>query len=196
MPIFKSNKIKKAQEEFDRGMVFYESQRYSDAEGSFVNSSKLFLGGDQKKLAKRSEAYGLCSQGYINMLKSNFLEAIRCFGKANVTFSTEGFMEEAKQARTIQAQTQVELAKSKAQNSEFIESARLFESAGALYQTAGMEMDAARARARSFVQRAADIKKVKRFIKKKKGLIPVIAKFERKVAIKNMDEIHKLLLYF
>lgn len=155
MPILKSNKIKKAQEEFDRGMVFYESQRYPEAEGSFISSSKLFLGGDQKKLAKRSEAYGLCSQGYIYMLNSNFLEAIRCFGKANVTFSTEGFMDEAKQARTIQAQTQVELAKSKAQNGDFIESARLFESAGALYQTTGMEMEAARARARSFVQRAA-----------------------------------------
>jgi hypothetical protein len=43
----------------------------------------------------------------------------------------------------------------KAQNGDFIESARLFESAGALYATVDMEMEAARARARSYVQRGA-----------------------------------------
>ena len=85
----------------------------------------------------------------------NLLDAIRCFGKANVMFSTEGFSDEAKQARTIQAQTQGEFAKVKAKEGEFIESARLYESAAALYQTTGLEMEAARARARSFVQRAA-----------------------------------------
>lgn len=41
----------------------------------------------------------------------------------------------------------------------------------------------------SFVQRAADILKVKNYIKKKGKLTSVIAKFERKVAIKNMDSI-------
>ncbi|MHA1227735.1 MAG: hypothetical protein ACTSPV_13390 [Candidatus Hodarchaeales archaeon] len=155
MPLFKSNKIKKAQEEFNRGIMLYESQRYEEAKSVFENASKFFLKGDQKKLAQRAEAFSLCAQGYIHMLDMNFLEAIRCFGKANVKFSTEGFIEEAKQSRIIQAQTQGELAKVKAQNGEFIESARLFESSGALYETAGMELEAARARARSFVQRAA-----------------------------------------
>lgn len=155
MPFFKGSKIKKAQEGFDQGMVFYETQRYDEAMESFKKSTKLFAGGDQKKLSKRAEAYEFCAMGYINMLNMNFLDAIRCFGKANVTFSTEGFSEEAKQARTIQAQTQGELAKVKAREGEFIESARLYESAGALYQTTGLEMEAARARARSYVQRAA-----------------------------------------
>ena len=155
MPLFKGSKTKKGQEEFDQGMIFYETQRYQEALESFKKSTKLFAGADQKKLSQRAEAFQFCSQGYIYMLDMNFLEAIRCFGKANVTFSTEGFSEEAKQARTIQAQTQGELAKLKAQEGEFIESARLYESAGALYATTGMEMEAARARARSFVQRAA-----------------------------------------
>ncbi|UCE14673.1 MAG: hypothetical protein JSV04_05690 [Candidatus Heimdallarchaeota archaeon] len=155
MPFFKGSKTKKGQEEFDRGMVFYESQRYEEALESFKKSAKLFDGADQKKLSKRAEAYQYCSKGYMDMLAADFLEAIRGFGKANVTFSTEGFSEEAKQARTIQAQTQGELAKEKARKGEFIESARLYESAGALYQTTGLEMDAAQARARSYVQRAA-----------------------------------------
>ncbi len=155
MPFFKGSKTKKAQEDFDQGMIFYESQRYDEALEKFKTSAKLFVGGDQKKLSQRAEAYQSCALGYINVLNMNFLEAIRCFGKANVIFSTEGFSEEAKQARTIQAQTQGELAKAKARDGEFIESARLYESAGALYQTTGLEMEAARARARSFVQRAA-----------------------------------------
>ncbi|MFX0050443.1 MAG: hypothetical protein ACFFAJ_00730 [Candidatus Hodarchaeota archaeon] len=155
MKLFKGNKLKRGQDEFDQGMVFYESQRYDNALESFAKSSKLFEGGDQKKLSKRAEAYQYCAQGYIHMQEMDFLKAIRSFGKANVTFSTEGFSEEAKQARTIQAQTQGELAKIKAQNGEFIESARLFESAAALYETTGMEMEAARARARSYIQRGA-----------------------------------------
>lgn len=155
MPFFKGSKVKRGQEEFDHGMALYESQRYDEALESFKKSSKSFSGADQKKLSRRAEAFHHCSQGYIYMLDINFLEAIRCFGKANVTFSTEGFSEEAKQARTIQAQTQGELAKVKAKEGEFIESARLFESAGALYATTGKDFEAARARARSFVQRAA-----------------------------------------
>lgn len=155
MPLFKRSKTKKAQEEFDHGMVFYETQRYEEALESFKKSTKLFTGGDQKKLSQRAKAYQSCTKGYICMMEMNFLDAIRSFGKANVIFSTEGFSDEAKQARTIQAQTQVELAKVKAREGEFIESARLYESAGALYQTTGLEMEAARARARSFVQRAA-----------------------------------------
>jgi len=124
MPFFKGSKTKKAQEEFDQGMIFYESQRYDEALEKFKTSAKLFVGGDQKKLSQRAEAYQSCALGYINVLNMNFLEAIRCFGKANVIFSTEGFSEEAKQARTIQAQTQGELAKAKARDGEFIESAR------------------------------------------------------------------------
>ncbi len=155
MPLFKGSKTKKAQEEFDQGMVFYETQRYEEALDCFQKASKLFKGGDQKKLSQRAEAYQFCAKGYMNMLDMNLLDAIRCFGKANVIFSTEGFSDEAKQARTIQAQTQGEFAKVKAKEGEFIESARLYESAAALYQTTGLEMEAARARARSFVQRAA-----------------------------------------
>ncbi|MHA2223806.1 MAG: hypothetical protein ACXAC8_01185 [Candidatus Hodarchaeales archaeon] len=155
MPFFKGSKVKKAQEEFDQGMVFYETQRYEEALERFQKSMKLFESADQRKLSKRADAFHFCSMGYTHMLKMNFLEAIRCFGKANVIFSTEGFSAEAKQARTIQAQSQGELAKVRAKEGEFIESARLFESAGALYQTTGLEMEAARTRARSFVQRAA-----------------------------------------
>ncbi len=155
MRLFKGNKLKKGQEEFDRGMVFYETQRYEEAKENFKNARKSFEDGDQKKLSRRAEAYSQCAQGYIYMRGMNFLEAIRSFGKANVMFSTEGFTEEAEQARTVQAQTQGELAKVRAQNGEFIESARLFESAGALYETLGMELEAARARARSYVQRGA-----------------------------------------
>ncbi|MFX0085788.1 MAG: hypothetical protein ACFFAU_08945 [Candidatus Hodarchaeota archaeon] len=155
MPFFKGSKTKRGQEEFDQGLNFYETQRYKEALENFKRAAKSFEGADQKKLSQRAKAYQHCAQGYIFMLEMNLLEAIRCFGKANVTFSTEGFSEEAKQARTIQAQTQGELAKIKAQGGEFIESARLFESAGALYATTGKETEAAQARARSFVQRAA-----------------------------------------
>ncbi len=155
MPLFKGSKIKKGQEEFDQGMVLYETQRYDEASENFKNSAKLFAGADQKKLSQRAGGFQSCAQGYIHMMNMNFLDAIRCFGKANVKFSTEGFSEEAKQARTIQAQTQGELAKVKAKQGEFIESARLYESAGALYQTTDREMEAAKARARSYVQRAA-----------------------------------------
>jgi ATP/maltotriose-dependent transcriptional regulator MalT len=155
MPLFRKSKMKKGQEEFDQGIIFYESQRYKNAEECFIKSSKLFNAADQKKLSKRAEAYQYCAKGYVDLLDTNFLEAIRSFGKANVIFSTEGFSEEAKQARIVQAQTQGELAKIKAQNAEFIESARLFESAAALYATTGMELEAARARARSYVQRGA-----------------------------------------
>lgn len=153
--LFKGSKLKKGQEEFDQGMTYYEAQRYEEAKTSFERATKLLLDGDQKKLSRRAAAYQFCSQGYIHMSTVNFLDAIRFFGKANVTFSTEGFADEAKHARTVQAQTQGELAKVKAQNGEFIESARLFESAGALFATVEMEMEAARARARSFVQRGA-----------------------------------------
>ncbi len=155
MPLLKGSKIKKAQEEFDRGMLYYESQRYKEAQESFNKASELFNGANQKKLSQRAEAYLFCANGYSNMLDMNYLEAIRCFGKANVIFSTQGFSDEAKQARTIQAQTQAEFAKVKAQNGEFIESARFYESAGALYATVGMELEAARSRARSYVQRGA-----------------------------------------
>ncbi len=155
MPFFKGSKTKKGQDEFDQGLNFYETQRYKEALENFKRAAKLFEGADQKKFSQRAKAYHYCAQGYIFMLDLNLLEAIRCFGKANVTFSTEGFSEEAREARTIQAQTQGELAKIKAQGGEFIESARLFESAGALYATTGMETEAAQARARSFVQRAA-----------------------------------------
>ena len=155
MPLFKGSKIKKGQEEFDQGMVLYETQRYDEALESFQNSAKLFTGADEKKLSQRAEGFKFCAQGYIHMLNMNFLDAIRSFGKANVTFSTEGFSEEAKQARTIQAQTQGELAKLKAKQGEFIESARLYESAAALYQTTERDLEAAQARARSYVQRAA-----------------------------------------
>jgi tetratricopeptide (TPR) repeat protein len=151
----KSGKQRKGQEEFDQGMTFYETQRYEEAKTSFGRATKLLLDGDHKKFSRRADAYQFCAQGYMHMLAGEFLDAIRFFGKANVTFSTEGFTDEAKHARTVQAQTQGELAKVKAQDGAFIESARLFESAGALYQTVGMEMEAARARARSFVQRAA-----------------------------------------
>ena len=155
MVLFKGSKIKKGQEQFDQGMAYYETQRYKEAVENFKRSSKFFRDGDEKKLSKRAEAFRLCAYGYTDMIETNFLEAIRSFGKANVIFSTEGFLDEAKQARTVQAQTQGELAKLKAKNSEFIESARLFESAGALYSTTGLELEAAKARARSFVQRAA-----------------------------------------
>ncbi len=155
MPLFKGSKIKKGQEEFDQGMVLYETQRYDEAMESFKNSAKLFRGADQKKLSQRAEGFNFCAQGYLHMMDMNFLDAIRSFGKANVTFSTEGFSEEAKQARTIQAQTQGELAKLKAKQGEFIESARLYESAAALYQTTDRDLEAAQARARSYVQRAA-----------------------------------------
>ena len=155
MPLFKGGKVKKGQEEFDQGILFYEAQRYDEAYENFSRASKLFQSGDQKKLSRRAEAFQFLARGYKYTLELNFLEGIRCFGKANVTFSTEGFADEAKQARTIQAQTQAEFAKMKAQNGDFIESARLFESAGALYATVDMEMEAARARARSYVQRGA-----------------------------------------
>ena len=155
MGLFKGNKIKKGQELFDQAMVFYESQRYQDAIDNFKKATKLFDDGGEKKLSKRAEAFVMCSLGYLDMIEQKFLESIRSFGKANVIFSTEGFLDEAKQARTIQAQTQGELAKVKAQNGDFIESARLYESAGALFSTTGLEMKAAQARARSFVQRAA-----------------------------------------
>lgn len=155
MPLFKGSKIKKGQEEFDQGMVLYETQRYDEALESFKNSAKLFTGADQKKLSQRAQGFKFCAHGYLHMMNMNFLDAIRSFGKANVTFSTEGFSEEAKQARTIQAQTQGELAKLKAKQGEFIESARLYESAAALYQTTDRDMEAAQARARSYVQRAA-----------------------------------------
>ena len=120
MPFFKGSKVKRGQEDFDQGMALYESQRYDEAVESFKRSSKSFSGADQKKLSKRADAFQHCSQGYIHMLDINFLEAIKSFGKANVTFSTEGFSEEAKQARTIQAQTQGELAKVKAKEGEFL----------------------------------------------------------------------------
>ena len=155
MGLFKGSKIKKGQELFDQGMVYYETQRYKEARECFKKAAKLFGDGDEKKLSKRAEAFDLCAFGYIDMMEQNFLEAIRAFGKANVIFSTEGFLDEAKHSRTVQAQTQGELAKLKARNGEFIESARLFESAGALYSTTGLELEAAQARARSFVQRAA-----------------------------------------
>jgi tetratricopeptide (TPR) repeat protein len=153
--LFKGSKIKKGQEEFDQGIVYYETQRYEEAFTNFKKAVKSFESGGEKKLSKRAEAYGFCSLGYIDLINVKFLEAIRAFGKANVIFSTEGFSDEAKQARTVQAQSQGELAKKKAQGGEFIESARLFESAGALYSTTGLDMEAAKARARSFVQRAA-----------------------------------------
>ncbi|MHA1976054.1 MAG: hypothetical protein ACW98F_03865 [Candidatus Hodarchaeales archaeon] len=155
MVLFKGSKIKKGQEEFDQGMAYYETQRYKEAVVNFKKSAKSFNDGDEKKLSKRAEAFRLCAFGYLDMIDLNFLKAIRSFGKANVIFSTEGFLDEAKHARTVQAQTQGELAKFRAQNGEFIESARLYESAGALYSTTGLEMEAAKARARSFVQRAA-----------------------------------------
>ena len=153
--LFKGGKLKKGQEAFDQGMVFYETQRYDEASKNFKKASKHFSDGDEKKLGHRAEAFELCARGYVDLINQNFLAAIRSFGKANVIFSTEGFLDDAKQARTVQAQTQGELAKSKAQNGEFIESARLFESSGALYSTTGLELEAAKARARSFVQRAA-----------------------------------------
>jgi tetratricopeptide (TPR) repeat protein len=153
--LFKGSKVKKGQEEFDQGIVYYETQRYEEAFTNFKKAVKSYERGGEKKLSKRAEAYGFCSLGYIDLINVKFLEAIRAFGKANVIFSTEGFSDEAKQARTVQAQSQGELAKKKAQSGEFIESARLFESAGALYSTTGLDMEAAKARARSFVQRAA-----------------------------------------
>ena len=48
IPLFKGSKTKKAQEEFDQGMVFYETQRYEEALNSFKKASNLFKGGDNK----------------------------------------------------------------------------------------------------------------------------------------------------
>lgn len=158
MVLFKGKKEKSANQEFVKGITNYETQRYQDALQYFAKSQKTFDEISEKKLARRSEAYVCLSNGYISMFEGNLLAAIRLYGKANVLFSQWGYANEAKGARLIQAQVQRDLAKNRATEGEFIESARLYESAGALFSTVDEPQEAARARARSYFQRAASVK--------------------------------------
>ena len=64
-------------------------------------------------------------------------------------------MQFATRSRYEQAQTQTDFARKKAIEGDFAEAARLYESAGAVFQMVSMEKEAANARARSYVQRAA-----------------------------------------
>lgn len=153
--MFKKGKLKKAEEKMSEGSKKLEQGQYRDAMKEYQEAQKLFEKASASKEARFAEAWSKLCEGKTFLSERSYIDAMKAFGRANTIFSRDGNQEEAIQARIGQAASQEEIAKERAASGKFIESARLYESAGASYQNAGFSQEAAKARARSFVQRAA-----------------------------------------
>ncbi|MHA2232140.1 MAG: hypothetical protein ACXAB4_06600 [Candidatus Hodarchaeales archaeon] len=153
--MFKKGKLKKAEESMKRGEETLQQGQYQEAAGEYQLAQQLFEKANASKQARFAEAWSKLCEGQTHLIERSYIEAMKAFGRSNTIFSRDGYQEEAIQARVGQAASQEGIAKERAAGGKFIESARLYESAGAAYENAGLEQEAAKARARSFVQRAA-----------------------------------------
>ncbi len=168
-------KKKKARSLFSEGVELYHANQFDLAQARFKEAEKLFKSINETTNALRSLGYYYLCEGMKYKRENKLLESSKAFGKANANFSksikgsigttssdaldseSEQAQEEAKLARKEQAKIQEMLAMKRAREGNFLESARLYESAAALYESIGLTREAARARARSYVQRAAAV---------------------------------------
>jgi tetratricopeptide (TPR) repeat protein len=153
--MFKKGKLKKADDSMKRGRESFEQGQYQEAAQEYQAAQRLFEKANASKESRFAEAWSKLCEGQVHLVERSYIEAMKAFGRANTIFSRDGHQEEAIQSRVGQAASQEGIAKERAANGKFIESARLYESAGAAYENAGLSQEAAKARARSFVQRAA-----------------------------------------
>ncbi len=168
--MFKGSKKKKADELLQEGISLVRQENYKDALDRLKKAQEIYGKIKMKNEQEISEAYEKMADGELFRQKGQLREATAAFGRANVLLSSNHRIEESKAARLKQALTMEAMAKKRAAAGEFIESARLYESCAAIYETVEQQQfssrphprerskNAARARARSFLQRAAAIR--------------------------------------
>lgn len=197
----------KAEDLFNQAIHAFDANNLDSAYRLFQESRDQFtkLKEEGKEEAEFCSAYVLMLEGFFHREKAlekqesqandhrsiytEFIESMKSFGQAFVSFSSLGQAVLAQKVRSEQARSQVEFAKAKGIEGDFNESARLFESAGAVFQMAGYEKEAASARARSYVQRAAQVQDN---FEKAKFLKQAVEQFKKAQEITPRIEAHAL----
>ncbi|MFX1511521.1 MAG: hypothetical protein ACFFCQ_02940 [Promethearchaeota archaeon] len=168
--MFKGSKKKKADQLLAEGIHLFSKEMYQEAIKELKKAKEIFAKLKLTNEEEICEAYEKLAEGEIFRQKGQFREATASFGRANVLLSSNHRIEESKIARSKQASAMEAMAKKRASAGEFIESARLYESCAAIYETIEQpkfssrshsqvqSKDAARARARSYLQRAAAVR--------------------------------------
>ena len=153
----KSKTIQKADETFIKAKEAFINNNLEESYELFNASMELFnkVKEERRKEAQICKGYMLTLEGFKVKNQQKFIDSMKLFGQAFVLFSSENEKDLATIVRGEQAKAQIEFAKIKGQEGDFEEAARLFDSAGAVFEMAGLIKEAAGARARSFVQRAA-----------------------------------------
>ena len=164
----KSKKQKEAQELLSQGaglLKYDDSANFSDqilTKGYevFTRAAHLFkkLGDEGKDGEQTCEGYLRMIEGFRHRKNDEWIESMKAFGRANVQFSAGRDDALATKVRVEQGRAQMDFAKKKALEGDFPEAARLYESAGAVFQMVSLDKDAAEARAKAYVQRAAQVK--------------------------------------
>lgn len=155
----KSKTIAKADETFLKAKKAFVNNNLDLSSELFNESMILFnkVKEERRKEGQICKAYILTLEGFKLKTDQKFVDSMKNFGQAFVLFSSENEKDLATIVRGEQAKAQIEFAKIKGQEGDFDEAARLFDSAGAVFEMAGLNKEAAGARARSFVQRAAQV---------------------------------------
>ena len=155
----KSKIIQKADDLFIKAKEAFVNDKLEESYELFNASMELFnkVKEQRRKEAQICKGYMLTLEGFKLKTQQKFIDSMKSFGQAFVLFSSENEKELAKIVRGEQAKAQIEFAKIKGQEGDFDEAARLFDSAGAVFEMAGLDKEAAGARARSYVQRAAQV---------------------------------------
>ena len=155
----KSKTIEKADDLFIKAKEAFIKNDLNLSYDLFNQSMELFnkVKEERRKEAQICKGYMLTLEGFKLKDQLKFIDSMKSFGQAFVLFSAENENDLATIVRGEQAKAQIEFAKIKGQEGDFEEAARLFDSAGAVFEMAGLHKEASGARARSFVQRAAQV---------------------------------------
>jgi tetratricopeptide (TPR) repeat protein len=155
----KSKTIERADETFLKAKEAFINNNLQLSFELFSSSMELFnkVKEERRKESQICKGYMLTLDGFRLKSDLKFIDSMKAFGQAFVLFSSENEKDLATIVRGEQAKAQIEFAKIKGQEGDFEEAARLFDSAGAVFEMAGLSKEAAGARARSYVQRAAQV---------------------------------------
>lgn len=155
----KSKTIEKADNTFLKAKEAFINNNLEISFDLFKESLVLFnkVKEERRKEGQICQGYILTLEGFKLKSEQKFVESMKSFGQAYVLFSSENEKDLATIVRGEQAKAQLEFANIKGQEGDFDEASRLYDSAGAVFEMAGLSKDAASARARSFVQRAAQV---------------------------------------
>ncbi len=155
----KSRTIQKGDETFLRAKQAFVNNKLDESYDLFNEAMTLFtkVKEERRKEAQICKGYVLTLEGFKLKTQQKFIDSMKSFGQAFVLFSSENEKDLAIIVRGEQAKAQIEFAKIRGQEGDFEEAARLFDSAGAVFEMAGLSKEAAGSRARSYVQRAAQV---------------------------------------